>query len=371
MKFKSFIFGLSSLLLMVGTASCDKQGGELDLGTVQKQSVSFAVNGKAATKATGSTGSFGESVVNKWCFFLVKDGQIIDRKYDLGVNDREIIMLEPGTYSTIGVANYPSSFNPETILTVAAINSSVSYLEDNNFGNFVMFSAEDEFVVGNQPVTQVVVMKRFVARISIDQVAVDFSNRPDLASKQFVLKSIYLINVHGKDVFLEDTDVEPASTPSEWYNKLRYNANEPSGIAKLISDADINASITPNSPYQVAHYFYPYPNYTVMEAAGGNWSTRFTRLVVEGSIGTETRYYTINIAPIWRNRSYHITSIVIKGFGSGDPDDPTDTGEVEIEWGLDIQDWTHSYSVEEDNPMVDDQSNEGEDIGWDPDPEHW
>ena len=367
MKFKSFIFGLSSLLLMVGTASCDKQGGELDLGTAQKQSVSFAVNGKAATKATGSTGSFGESVVNKWCIFLLKDGQIIDRWYDLNVNDRPTTTLDPGTYATIGVANYPSSFNPATISSVAAINSSVSYLEDNDFGNFVMFSAEDEFEVGNQPVTQVVGMRRFVARVSIDQVAVDFSNRPDLASKQFVLKSIYLINVHGKDVFLEDINVEPASTPSEWYNKLRYSGE----MTDFISDVNINASVTPNSPYQVAHYFYPYPNYTVMEAAGGNWSTRFTRLVVEGSIGTETRYYTINIAPVKRNCTYHITSIVIKGFGSGDPDDPTDTGEVEIEWGLDIQDWTHSYSVEEDNPMVDDQSNEGEDIGWDPDPEHW
>ncbi|MBO6249651.1 MAG: hypothetical protein J6N54_12635 [Bacteroidales bacterium] len=361
MSFKSLFISFAILLPMAaGLTSCDKQGGELDLAGTD---VSFSIKGKAKTKSFSTT---GESDINRWCLFLMKDGVIIDRWSGLSEDQVVRTSLDPGVYEVTGVANYPESFNPASIASYDAILNTYTYLEQNQLGHFVMFSEASEFTVANTAVRKEVVMRRMVARVSVDGVAVDFSNRPDLASKSFTLKGIYLINVHNQDRFLEDVYDQPASTASQWYNKMMYQGEK----EDLLSDVGINASITPGNPYSVAHYFYPYPNYTAMEASGGTWSARFTRLVIEGAIGEDTRYFSINLAPVKRNCKYHVTLVTIKGFGSGDPDDETDTGEVTVEWGIDIEDWSHG-SVSEENPIVDSQSNEGEDIIWDPDGPDW
>ena len=75
-----------------------------------------------------------------------------------------------------------------------------------------------------------------------------------------------------------------------------------------------------------------------------DWSARYTRLVVEATLGGEVMYYPVSLPEVLPNSAYEVTLRVTRR-GSPDPDIPV-TG-VAAEFKVDVQDWIQRDRIEE------------------------
>ena len=102
--------------------------------------------------------------------------------------------------------------------------------------------------------------------------------------------------------------------------------------------------MTRSSPYATGHHFYCYPNPTEEDSHGSAWSPRYTRLVVDATLGGTLYHYPVNIPKPLPNTSYQITNLTVTGPGSSDPDIPVEKGS--ITFSITITDWATGFSQE-------------------------
>ena len=78
------------------------------------------------------------------------------------------------------------------------------------------------------------------------------------------------------------------------------------------------------------------------------WCPRYTRLVIETTLGGEKRYYPITIPHLQRNHAYTIDRAIIKGRGMSSPEG--EVAEDEIEWTFHVEtDWGETYTITEES----------------------
>lgn len=290
----------------------------------------------AATKtppAKSITGS-GESAIYRWSALIcLPSGRVVASLSDIS-GDADI-ELEPGRYTIYATANHGIAINGMT--DVSGLLSLRIPLSSNSLEKgFVMYGSKtiDLEKTGG---TETIGLERLAAKVRLERVRTDFTGKPSLASRTFIFKAAYLINVAG------DASLSCPSVPSGWKNMMKWSSSD---CDHLLRD-DINAVITSSSPYETAHNLYPYENMTVTDCDNEPWSDRYTRLILECDIDGETYYYSVNIPGLERNRQYRITEVVIKDWGSLSPDKIIDPA-CEVTYSSSL-DWDETYTVEEES----------------------
>ena len=228
------------------------------------------------------------------------------------------------------------------VATESELLQKTAYLKYSSPDRLKMIGKATHTVTGGSNSVTIPV-KRFAAKVQIDKITPAFTS-PAHRAMEFKLKGIYLINVNGTCPY---TQVPTApSSYSEWYNRQRYNKDY---CDDMISDILETPVIMQNSQGQVTtyttpHYLYCYPNPVTTDSSASNWSERFTRLVVETTLGETTYYYPVNIPSPESNTMYQITNMKITGLGSNSPDKLVEKGSLTV--SISITDWSTGFSKE-------------------------
>ena len=331
-------------------------------------SVVFSATGPTGTKATGITSS-GETAIGRWAVFAF-DGASGWYTHETSAVGAPIPMvLRAGrTYTCYAMVNYPTSgtgaFDPSTVHSPSDLTGKVAYLSDNAVGSLLMFGSvtftpSATFYDPEDPSSAVsenrtISVTRLVSRIDIGSVAVDFSGKPALQAKTFTLRNLYVTNAYRTSRYGSDwLPAELSGSRAAWYNTGGWHRGE-AGVSwfdAILGDRNINAVVTPSSPYSTAHSFYAFPNPTPVtddarETAA--WSVRCTRLVIEATLGDETLYWGITVPSMTRNRIYTAASVTIHGRGSTDPEAES----TEIDVNVTDTDWNDGWD-NPDDPEID------------------
>ena len=136
-----------------------------------------------------------------------------------------------------------------------------------------------------------------------------------------------MINVAG------NTDYGVTAKPTQWYNK---SGHEDSGMDALLY-MSINSSLTSSSTLQNEEYFYVYPNPTASDNSDATFSPRFTRLVVEATLGGTKYSDPISLPNLERNKTYTVSSLMITRPGSDNPD--KEITSAECPFNIVVEDW--------------------------------
>lgn len=327
---------LPVLLLVVGTAACQKAAIP-----EEDTRITFRLE-SPSTRVTGISAA-DERAVSRWCVFVATGDSIAARGVSDG-NGAIDIEVNVGTYDIYAVANYESGFVPASFRTVSALLGYRSNLPNNRKDALIMFGVKTGVPITRTTGSIRLDVRRLCARVSIQRIGIDFSLRPALSGKSFVIKDIYLSNV-----YLSATLEEPSSwtMPENLYgNKMGIYSGSGSDLLSLVADRDIQASVTAALPYTTPHHFYTYANGTVADSRSTTWCHRYTRLVIAAYLGGELRYYTADIPDIRRNHTYVIEQAVIKGRGSDDPEQPA-PDDLDIVFSTSTEPWASVINISE------------------------
>lgn len=330
---RNILSGLLSSLFLAGLVCCspvpdvsipspDVSGGSDDV------SVSFRLGGLG----TRSVSSSGDDQVSSWRVYLCEGGVV--QYSGVSAGGDIVLTVTPGTYDVYALVNggsLASEYSSESGLLSAVVP-----LVFSSDGNVVMFGSVNT-VVADYTKTVRIPVDRVVGKVELESVRVDFSARPDLAAKSFVLESVYLINVAG------DCTLGGGTSPGVWYNRSAFAGSDADGV---LYDA-VGVSLSGSSPYGTVHHFYACENPSVSDAHGGAWSPRFTRLVLQTLLGGVRYYYSVDVKGILRNHCYRISEILITDRGSLTPDeDVSDAVSVTLSTSVA---WDGDITVEEES----------------------
>ena len=327
---------LPVLVLLGGTVAC--QNAALP---EEDTRITFRLE-SPSTRATGISAA-DERAVSRWCVFVATGNSIAATGVSDG-NGAIDIEVNVGTYDIYAVANYESSFNPSSFRTVSSLLGYTSYLPNNRKDALVMYGEKTGTPITRTTGSIRIDVRRLCARVSVQRIGIDFSGRPALSGKSFVIKDIYLSNV-----YLRATLQEPSSwtMPESLYgNKMGVCSSSGSDLLSLVADRNIQASVTAALPYTTPHHFYTYANGTLADSHATAWCHRYTRLVIAAYLGGELRYYTADIPDIRRNHTYVIEQAVIKGRGSDDPEQPA-PDDLVIVFSTSTQPWASVINISE------------------------
>ena len=327
----SLLVAICGSLLFVG---CDQH--RLEPETVRTSDITFTFSDGKDAGATKATVAAAETSVSEWCLYIVNSkGDVFDA---VSTSSQSVTRSLPdGSYTAYAAVNCglsAGSFNTDD-----EINAYQCSLADET-STFSMFGSKS-FTVSNGA-TCTIPVYRLVAKVVINKVTVDFSSHPDYAAKTFTLDKVYLINVPGTSTLANGT----IFVPTTWYNKREYSS---SGVNSLVYD-NVNVTLSSGSSHSIPHIFYTYQNNRTTDSHSTTWSARYTRLVLECSLGGVKTYYPINIvgtdSRLARNSLYTISEVIITDYGSDGPDLPIEGG-TSFYFSAVATNWDGTHTIDE------------------------
>ena len=327
----NFLYLLASAAVLFAVGCNRNAAPEAPKGVAN---LTVTINGAAPTKAVGITDAQENAVNSLQVFVFDNEGAYeidgyIDKSMlsDPNANITKIALsCKQGQKSIWAIVNCPKleSINSASVLKTHVIN-----LADNDFGSFVMVGNRDYTLGGTTNVD--VEVNRVVGRILVKKITKAFSVAAN-QEKEFKIRAIYVDNAQGRNSLGLDAF---QAADGVWYNKMAYTASEADKFLYSSVDQVVAAS------HEVEYRFYAMPNDSNVNDWGGQWSKRFTRLVIETELAGEVLYYPINIDKghgFENNKSYEFEEIIITKKGSSAPDEPV-TSE-DISFTVNVQPWT-------------------------------
>ena len=291
-------------------------------GSDEKVTVTVNVGGGASTRST-TIGSNDESAVeNLQLFAFNSDGSI--ESYATGADLTQKLNVTKGTKNFVALVNCPDLSKIESRDKLMA---TVSLLENNSSGHFEMIGEEKGKVISAETSLNLTV-KRIVSKVVIEKISADFSS-PYLASLDFKVTGIFLTNVVASNTYALD------NSNLQWVNQNKPDASNPAKA--LNQDVVDNYKLTSATPYSTLHTFYCYPNPVTADSAAATWSERYTRLVVQTTLGGTTGYYSIPIPNIGSNKIYTIKELKVTKRGSAQPYENIETADATFT--IEVSNW--------------------------------
>ena len=320
---KNILHFTAAAILISCMAGCnDRHGIETPGGDLVHTTVS--ITGSGMTRATEVTASQEENIRNLQIFVFDESGTK-EFYLDAGSSQSGEIITKEGKKTVMAVANAPSL---EDAATRTALLTRTSLLSDNSLGAMVMTGEKEAVLQDGGSIT--IPVTRIVSKVVIRKITSNFSSSSN-ASKEFRIKSIYLLNVAG------DNTYAATSEPTIWYNKLMDGYNDSACRSfPLLSDA-VNTTIPFKSSYTKEHSFYCYPNLISAESFDSVWCPRHTMLVVDALLGSDRVYYPIELPVIGRNKCIVIEELIITKKGSDEPYKPVQDGTCNV--AVEVMDW--------------------------------
>jgi len=320
---------LASLTLT--TISCQKDLPD-NSGNQPQERVPLKVNVNSDIRTKATLNETGESTINKIEIFVFNSdtegrldvyGSFTDQT-DMTLNcttgDKDIYALVNGA---IGATTLKSIDTKEKFLATTTL------LQDNEQTNFVMIGSKSESI---SAATQVEVpVSRIVSRIGIGKIKTDFT-APAYKNMEFIVKKIYVLNA------VNSTDLGLSQSPTA---DNFFNFKRATGQCDALLAYKTEFSLENGGSKDVDQYFYTLPNPTTDDCQDSTNSARFTRLVIETTLGGTTYYYPISIigsdGKLSANQSFMIKSLTITRPGSLSPDEPFEIAASALT--LDITSW--------------------------------
>ena len=355
---------LTGMLLLV--AACAKPVPD-EYYTPEEETapVAFSLSGdlERESKITGST-DVGERTVVRWAVFVFddEDGQYVYRTSENG-NGLTVKLRVGRNYKAYAMVNYPltgsGALVPASVRTADDLVNKVASLSDQKAGELMMYGSLPFYLnAGAAQVLQEksIAVTRLVSRLDVKGISTDFSEKPQLAAKIFTLRHIYVTNVYRTSRCSSDyLPGELSSQRMAWYNTMGWHRGEPAqeSLDALLGQRNIDAVITPSSPYTAPVSFYAFPNATPVSEDThdtGSWRNRCTRIVLEATLDDDTYYYQITAPAMRRNYIYEAVDIVIRGLGSRDPEERIiDPDALDVHFSISRMGWTENYEIEENS----------------------
>lgn len=307
---------IAAAVLAMCMAGCnEKPGAEVPGERTVRTTV--RIEGSGETRATGVTQAQEEDIRSLQLFVFDESGAK-EFYLNAGASVTGDVVTKEGRKTVMAVVNAPDL---ESVATRNALLTRTSLLSDNSLGSMVM-TGEAEAVLQDGGSISIPVT-RIISKVMIKKVTSGFTSSTN-ASKEFRIKSIYLLNVAG------DNTYAATSEPSIWYNKLQdgYNDTECKSFP-LLSDS-VNMTIPFQSSYTADHSFYCYPNLISAESFEPVWRPRHTMLVVDATLGSDRVYYPIELPVIGRNKCIIIEELIITKKGSDQPYIPVQDGSCSV-----------------------------------------
>lgn len=297
--------------------SCVKEDADVtDISVAEADSYEVNISVLSSGAETRMTDTGNESAVNSLQIFVFRtDGTL--EVYGSAEGSELSLECTSGEREFVAIAN---AGDLSGIKTKAELESESSALSENRAGNLVMSGSAVRTVgqSGDGAAVQVpITVRRLVAKVSVTGI----SNRMDSPAYQSIeVKAVYLSNVAGDSGYLSP------GTPQVWLNKLGTQEDEKA----LLHSGSLSFRLDKEAFRNISSHFYCYPNSTDSDAAGGEWSPRHTRIVVETVISGKTFYYPVTLPVIEPNHTYEITDIRISRLGSTSPDIPVEVGAAQL-----------------------------------------
>lgn len=313
-------------LAVAALASCQKSFVGPDAGQEPAgETVNLTVS--VPTADTKLVDVSGESDVKKLQVYVFGTGGNIEKYASVEGGSVNIIC-------TTGAKKIAALVNgrPLEVSTLTQLNDSRSSLSDNAAGNLVMFGCVAKELSADESVN--IPVKRLASKIVLKSVRTDFALQQH-KNMDFVVKNIYLQNVAG-DCALASL----SGSPALWFNKMALEAD----CLPVLADTGLEQKIEDGVLYDTAHSFYCYPNGTAVDVAGGEWSPRYTRLVVEATLGGTVYFYPVSIPNIESNKVYNVI-LTVTQTGSSDPD--MSDFDVEHGFSVTVDDWAATVEISE------------------------
>ena len=310
----------AALLIMNACNKNDRPPLPIEEGRIR---VEIGIEGTGATRATGIvTGSeASEAKVNDLQIFVFNGDQLDG--YAHGTSTKSLsVSCTAGSRDIYAIVNAPSLAN---ITSSGQLLGTVSTLVED-IRNFRMAGKTTEMLPGSGVVT--VPVGRLAARVVLKSIRNGLKNNPET----LLIRSVYLTNVAGDVNF----GCSPDYVAQTWYNRRGYqHAN---CLGSFNRDA-VDAPVSQGQTYNTAHYFYSMPN-AFEPAAGGPWTPRRSKLVIQASIGGTVYDYPILLPALEANHSYEIEMLTITRTGNPDngrePTSDDDTDEEDLITGKNV-----------------------------------
>ena len=296
------------------------------------------------TKATGAAHQDGtyEYTINRLDVFVfnVTSGELDAYKAFTGSQLTSLqglsIKSKTGSKRIYAVAN-TSEATWNGVVTETQFLGVQQLLSQDNYEHFVMSGSTTATITAscNIPIT----IQRLVGRVVVNSIRTAFAGTP-YAGMALQNVKVYLTNVNG-NVLIGNGNL-PASVTV--LNARQYVAADNASLATAGALYDVVGTVN-DSGHTTPHYFYCYQNVLSSETS----TSKFTRLIVEGTLNGTTYYYPINInrenygwtssidhKGIMRNKSYTYNITILRP-GSLDPDNVVDLAAFTLD--VEIADW--------------------------------
>ena len=333
--------GLFMAFVAIASLACSKENPseQVPEGT-QMATLEVNVSDGVATRATSVKDSqIGTAAGDIQVLVFNSAGNLVGFGENAASSSSISMSVPTGSVKCYAVVN--SSENLKTITKESGLLAKTSYLKNNSVTKMEMIgSASKTIAAGANSVS--IPVKRFAAKVQIDKITPAFT-APAHKAQEFKLTGIYLVNVNGSCPY---TLTSTAGSTDYWYNKMKYVSGDCNALIsdKLSSPVTLQASADAVTPYTTAHYLYCYPNPVTTDSSSSTWSNRYTRLVVETTLGGTTYYYPVNIPAPAANTLYQITNMKITGLGSDSPDKIVEKGSISV--SITVTDWSTGFSKE-------------------------
>ena len=333
--------GLFMAFVAIASLACSKENPseQVPEGT-QMATLEVNVSDGVATRATSVKDSqIGTAAGDIQVLVFNSAGNLVGFGENAASSSNISISVPTGSVKCYAVVN--SSEDLSSVSKESTLTSKVSYLKNNSVTKMEMIgSASKTIAAGANSVS--IPVKRFAAKVQIDKITPAFT-APAHKAQEFKLTGIYLVNVNGSCPY---TLTSTAGSTDYWYNKMKYVSGDCNALIsdKFSSPVTLQASADAVTPYVTPHYLYCYPNPVTTDSSSSTWSNRYTRLVVETTLGGTTYYYPVNIPTPTANTLYQITNMQITGLGSDSPDKLVEKGSVSV--SITVTDWSTGFSKE-------------------------
>ena len=256
------------------------------------------------------------------------------------------------------------------------------YLRNNKRDGFQMYGYTTQTLSSGKNSVSID-MNRAVSRVKIDKITRNFSI-PSLVNQTMTIEKIYISNVVGTVCNKDDSDeyfnTIKSGLNDTWFNKYSVeldHTNHPyDGYIDITADVNvkdltsktIGNELRNGNSDNTGYSFYVMPNDVIPAYAAEDdtdakcllkeqamqspnpWAPELTKLVIETKLNNKTYYYAIPLVKresypegkitegIGFNETFNFSEIVLTRPGSEDPDTPVSIAEVDFQ--LQIQDWT-------------------------------
>lgn len=273
----------------------------------------ITVEGNYPTRATGVTSAEEDNIKNLQILVFDENG-VLEDYVNAGASSSGEIIAKEGKKSIVAVINAASL---EEVKSKTGLMGRTTLLSDNSLGSMVMTGEVDAILQDGGRIS--IPVSRIISKVVIKKITSAFTST-SLASKEFKVKSIYLINVAG------DNKYAATSLPTMWYNKLSDGRNDVSCMSFPLLSDPVNSVIAYGASYTKEHCFFCYPNLVSEESFDSTWCPRHTMLVVDALLGGTQTYYPIELPVIGRNKCIIIDELIVTKMGSDYPYMPVTDG---------------------------------------------